>query len=156
MSPHGASRRGGILRAVLALLALGALAALGVWLIYTRGARMQEGLHDAGGRIRDKVTSQVDPEPAGPAEGPEGGGAAGPKPAPAGPGSRPPRPKSPYSVDKPPPVARTTHRVAREDTLFRIAETYYEDGTLWPIIAEANRIGPSGLKEGMVLVIPGR
>jgi nucleoid-associated protein YgaU len=159
MSYGRASQRGGILRGLLILLALAALAALGVWLIYTRGSKMQDGLHRTGDRIRGKVISEAEPEPAAPAAAAaEGGGPAAPAgPTAAGPAPRLPKPKSPYTVEKPPPVAKTTHRVAKGETFFSIAETYYENGTLWPIIAEANGLkSPADLREGMTLVIPGK
>jgi nucleoid-associated protein YgaU len=157
MSCRGASRRGGILRALLILLALAVLAALAVWLIYTRGGKMQDKLHEKVDPLRDKVGLAGAAEPSGTAGASEAGRpdqSSGPNTGAAAP--KLPKPKSPYSVAKPPPVAQTSHRVAKGDTFFSIAETYYEDGTLWPIIAEANGLKNADLKEGMLLVIPGR
>ena len=54
-------------------------------------------------------------------------------------------------------MAKTRHKVTRGETLYTLAETYYEDGSLWKLIAEANGLkDPAELREGMELVIPGR
>jgi nucleoid-associated protein YgaU len=62
-----------------------------------------------------------------------------------------------YTVQDPPPVARARHKVSRGETLYTLAETYYEDGRLWRLIARANNLkDPADLREGMVVVIPGK
>ena len=62
-----------------------------------------------------------------------------------------------YTVKDPPPIAKARHTVGKGETLYSLAETYYEDGSLWKIIAEANSLKePADLKEGMVIVIPGK
>jgi nucleoid-associated protein YgaU len=70
----------------------------------------------------------------------------------------PPAPEKPaYTVKDPPPIAKARHKVAKGETLYSLAETYYEDGSLWKIIAEANSLKePADLREGMVVVIPGK
>jgi nucleoid-associated protein YgaU len=69
----------------------------------------------------------------------------------------PETPEKPYTVKNPPPVVKTWHLVEEGDTLFGIAETYYENGKLWKLIAKANGLkDPSELKKGMELLIPGR
>lgn len=70
----------------------------------------------------------------------------------------PAKPKAPaYTLKNPPPVARARHRVTKGETLYSLAETYYEDGSLWKLIAEANNIKkPADLKEGTTITIPGR
>jgi nucleoid-associated protein YgaU len=63
----------------------------------------------------------------------------------------------PYTVDDPPPVVQTRHKVKQGETLYTLAETYYENGSLWKLIAKANGLkDPSDLREGMELTIPGR
>jgi 5'-nucleotidase len=63
----------------------------------------------------------------------------------------------PYTLKEPPPVAATRHTVMPGDTLYSLAETYYEDGALWPLIAKANGLkAPGELREGSEVVIPGR
>jgi len=68
------------------------------------------------------------------------------------------KPKAPaYTLKNPPPVARARHRVTKGETLYSLAETYYEDGSLWKLIAEANNIKkPADLKAGATITIPGR
>jgi LysM repeat protein len=80
-----------------------------------------------------------------------GAGAATTAKAPASPAS------PAYSVEDPPPVARAQHKVTKGETLYSLAETYYEDGSLWKLIARANNLkDPADLREGMVVVIPGK
>ncbi len=68
----------------------------------------------------------------------------------------PETPEKPYTVKNPPPVIKTRHLVEEGDTLFSIAETYYENGSLWKLIAKANGLkDPTELKKGMELLIPG-
>ncbi len=63
----------------------------------------------------------------------------------------------PYTLKEPPPVIATRHTVMPGDTLYSLAETYYEDGALWPLIAKANGLkAPGELREGSEVVIPGR
>ncbi|MFQ5795312.1 MAG: ester cyclase [Candidatus Bipolaricaulia bacterium] len=53
----------------------------------------------------------------------------------------------------------TTYQVKERDSLWRIAEQFYGDGTLWTVIAEANGIrvaNPRGLRIGESLIIPKR
>ncbi len=160
MKPKTHPRRGGVLKALLFLFLLLAAAAVVIYLIATRGAEMQDKLRDKGEELRDKVSGALDKGPAGSQREPE----ARPE-APAGiPAAREPvrpapeaNPRPTYTVKRPPPVQKTWHTVARGETLFSIAETYYEDGTLWKLIAEANGLkDTSGLKEGMLISIPGR
>ena len=150
------SRRGGILRGILALLGLLALVAGIAFLVAMRGAKMQDRLRQTGQRLLDKAASQAEDEPDKPAPA-DKPAEASPAP-PAQEVRKPPAdPPNNYTVEKPPPVAKTWHRVAKGETLYRIAETYYEDGSLWKIIAEANGLkSQNDLKEGMLLVIPGR
>ena len=160
MKPKTHPRRGGVLKALLLLFLLLAAAAVVIYLIATRGAEMQDKLRDKGEELRDKVSGALDKGPAGSQREP----AARPE-APAGtPAAREParpapeaNPRPVYTVKRPPPVQKTWHTVAKGETLFSIAETYYEDGTLWKLIAEANGLkDTSGLKEGMLISIPGR
>jgi nucleoid-associated protein YgaU len=157
-------RRGGVLKALLIVFVILALAGLAVFLIATRGAKMQEGLRNTGDKLRDKVTGQGE-EPQPPAQ-PQPPTAERPPDAPV----RPPPPavrttpkpppdetKPVYTVKRPPPVQKTWHTVAKGETLYTIAETYYEDGKLWKLIADANGLKDrSDVKEGMLIVIPGR
>ena len=49
----------------------------------------------------------------------------------------------------------TTHTVTADETLARIALTYYGDRKLWPYIVQYNKLSnPNGLAKGMPLVIP--
>jgi nucleoid-associated protein YgaU len=154
------TRRGGVLKMLLVLLALAAVAAGLVYLIGTRGAQMQDGIRERGDRIRGKVLGSGEEEPA----KPPASGESTPEPAKPPATGQVPKPPAPpaakprYTVEKPPPVAKARHTVAKGETLYLIAETYYEDGSLWPIIAQANGIKDetSELKEGMVIVIPGK
>jgi 5'-nucleotidase len=105
-------------------------------------------------------TGAVDPEPPGPDGAPSGSGgearAAEPGKAAAPEAKRTPAAPA-YTVQNPPPVARARHTVVKGDTLYSLAETYYEDGSLWRLIAEANSLqNPAELREGAEIVIPGR
>jgi nucleoid-associated protein YgaU len=149
-------RRGGILRGLLMLLGLLTLAAGLIFVLAMRGAKLQDGLRQTGQRLLDKAASQAE-------EGPDRAGPSGRPPtaepqAPPQEAGKPPAEAPPkYTVEKPPPVAKTWHRVAKGETLYGIAETYYEDGTLWKLIAEANGLkDQNDLKADMLLVIPGR
>jgi len=184
MSSSTYCRRGGTVRALAWICAALGAAVLVTVLLATRGGSIQKGLGDAGSRLKDKLPGlpELPGLPAGPdgqtpaaapgttpAPAPGSGPAAQPAPGAAGqPGKAPgtpeaaPRPKSagaarPYTVSDPPPVAKTRHKVTRGETLYTLAETYYEDGSLWKLIAEANGLkDPAELREGMELVIPGR
>lgn len=51
--------------------------------------------------------------------------------------------------------ASTSYTVKPGDTLWIIAQHFYNDGTKWKLIQDANKIAdPSKIKAGMVLVIP--
>ncbi|MFQ5794504.1 MAG: alpha/beta fold hydrolase [Candidatus Bipolaricaulia bacterium] len=53
----------------------------------------------------------------------------------------------------------TTYQVQAGDSLWKIAEQFYGDGTQWAVIAEANGIdveNPRGLRVGELLIIPER
>ena len=169
-SPH--LRRGGLLRGLAWLAAALGAAALVTFLFATRGGAIQEELQETGERVREKLPELPDlPElpkwpkkekeekDAGQAAAEPKKGAEPAKPArpekPAGPSKKPEKPA--YTLKNPPPVAKARHKVRGGETLYSLAETYYEDGSLWNIIAEANGIkDPAELKEGMIVVIPGR
>ncbi len=73
----------------------------------------------------------------------------------------PPLPKSALKVEKPLPRAAgdLSHVVQRGDTLYKLAEKYYGDGSLWKEIHEANKKSipnPDRLELGQRLVIPGQ
>ncbi len=160
MSPRPDHRRGGVLKALLILLLIVAAAAVVVYLIYTRGSDMQKGLRDKGEEIRDKVSGPADPAAQPEAGLPGNGATVRPPPPPAKTRSKPAggdTAKPVYSVSKPPPVEKSWHTVAKGETLYSIAETYYEDGRLWKLIADANGLKETAeLKEGMLITIPGR
>ena len=168
--------RGGTLRILAWITAAFGAAVLVTFLFATRGAEIQEGLEETTRRIKEKVpalpgipeipgipgmgyggeedvvdTDPVQPAaPAAPAEPDELAGSDEPAE------SDEPE-QSAYTVEKPPPVSRASHQVAKGDTLYSLAETYYEDGSLWRLIADANDLAdPGDLKEGMVVVIPGQ
>lgn len=55
------------------------------------------------------------------------------------------------------PHPHTVHRVARGETLDRIAARHYGDPTAWRLIADANRVhDPLALRPGTVLAVPRR
>jgi nucleoid-associated protein YgaU len=160
MNLKRAHRRGGVLKVLLIVLLLAVAAAVVIYLIYTRGADMQKGLRNKGEEIRDKVTGSADDGTAKP-PATEPTAAAPAQPPPARQVSKPPAEtsKPDYTVKKPPPVQKAWHTVAKGETLYTIAETYYEDGKLWKLIAQANGLKetePAQLKEGMLIVIPGK
>ncbi|WP_063821679.1 LysM peptidoglycan-binding domain-containing protein [Nocardia pneumoniae] len=69
------------------------------------------------------------------------------------PSGRPPGPTPARNPD----IARRFHVVQSDDTLFRLAQRFYGDGELFPIIAAANRIAdPDVIEDGQVLIIPAR
>ena len=140
------------MRLLVVLLALLVLAAGAVWFLYFHGADMQKRLRDGEKDIKKRASwnSQPAGEPKA-AEEPQ----PGREPASA---PRPPKTSKPaYTVAKPPPVAKARHVVGKDETLYRIAETYYEDGRLWKLIAEANGLrDEKDLQAGMILIIPGR
>jgi len=73
----------------------------------------------------------------------------------------PPLSKSALKVEKPLPRAARdlSHVVQRGDTLYKLAEKYYGDGSLWKEIHKANRKSipnPDRLELGQRLVIPGQ
>jgi len=78
-------------------------------------------------------------------------------PAPEAP--RAPEGLSPPELPLPPgvpAVASAQHVVQSGDTLYRIAEQYYDDPGKWPLIAKANDIrSPKHLRVGIRIVIPG-
>jgi len=152
-------RRGGILKVLLVVLVLVAAAAGVLFLIATHGTQMQEGIRERSNHLRNKVLNSDDDAPAKPpAQKEPAAEPAKPPAAREAPKPPAPSPAKPYTVKKPPPVAKAKHTVAKGETLYLLAETYYEDGSLWPIIAEANGIKDetSELKEGMVILIPGK
>jgi len=62
-----------------------------------------------------------------------------------------------YSPMTPTMTAETSYTVKAGDTLWVIAQNFYNDGTKWKIIHEANRAkisNPNNLKVGTTLVIP--
>ncbi|MHC4914593.1 MAG: LysM peptidoglycan-binding domain-containing protein [Planctomycetota bacterium] len=153
-------------------------------LFATRGSEIQRELKETGERIKEKLpelpevpelpglpgpvpgTGSNEAIPAEPTSPPEPeGGRPSPKTEepvkPKGTGSPPAEtaePKPPaYTLKEPPPVVATRHRVMPGDTLYSLAETYYENGSLWPLIAEANNLKePGELRQGSEVVIPGR
>lgn len=55
------------------------------------------------------------------------------------------------------PWTEVTHIVVKNDRLYNISIKYYDDGSKWPMIFEANRNildSPNSLKPGMELLIP--
>ena len=49
----------------------------------------------------------------------------------------------------------TVHRVGGNETLVRIAKTYYGDKKLWPYLAMYNKLwNPDGLRRNMVIMVP--
>jgi len=185
MSTNTRSKRGGILRGVAWMAAALGAFLLVVALFAFRGGRIQQELHETGNRLKDSLpelkerfpalpdlpdipdlpappenapgSDQTGTPPDGNGVQPEGGR---PEPASPAPGDSQPRPEPPveevYTVENPPPVAKARHKVGKGDTLYSLAETYYEDGKLWKLIARANNLRkPSDLREGMVVVIPG-
>ncbi|MEU2040337.1 LysM peptidoglycan-binding domain-containing protein [Nocardia niwae] len=71
----------------------------------------------------------------------------------AQPSGRPPGPTPPREPD----IARRFHVVQSSDTLFGLAQRFYGDGRLFPIIANANKIrDPNVIEDGQVLFIPAR
>lgn len=157
MHRTGFFQRGGVLRFLLILLALVALAAAAVWALAFHGADLQKQIRGKGEELKKKVSGRESP----PAEAPLPEAVRLPgdqSPAPAAVRNRPGAPRPAYTAKKPPPVAKARHTVTKQDTLYSLAETYYENGRLWTIIAEANGIKDEkvDLKEGMVIVIPGR
>jgi 5'-nucleotidase len=154
-----------MLRAVAwVAVALGAAIVVTV-LFATRGGAIQKELRQAGERLKEKLPELPTVPGAPGSTAPEAPAAPEPAKEPAAPAQPPPgtvtgkgsAPARPFTVSDPPPVAKARHKVARGETLYTLAETYYEDGSLWKLIAEANGIkDPSELREGMELVIPGR
>jgi nucleoid-associated protein YgaU len=171
---------GGALRALAWVVAAMGAAILVAVLFAYRGSDIQRGLQEKGKELKERMPQlpelpglPVPPAPGAspgqpqePAAGetqspaPIGTGeAAAPAPA-AGSATPPPTGKpapAAYTVANPPPVAKARHVVTRGETLYMLAETYYENGALWPLIAEANGLkSPAELREGMEIVIPGR
>ncbi|MFH1231487.1 MAG: LysM peptidoglycan-binding domain-containing protein [Planctomycetota bacterium] len=63
----------------------------------------------------------------------------------------------PYSSMTPTMTAETSYTVKTGDTLWIVAQNFYNDGSKWKIIHEANRAkisNPNNLKVGTTLVIP--
>ncbi len=99
-------------------------------------------------RLVDAVTAQA-PEPE-------------PTPEPAPPPEPEPEPEPEPTPDPDPPVAQktipaVTHTIRRTDTLFDLAEAYWSDPFLWPLILEANderMVDPDYLRPGHTITIP--
>ncbi len=173
ISANPNSRRGGTLRALAWVLgALGA-ALLVTALLAFKGssiqAAMKKELDQTNERLRGKFPDLPKlplPDLPGPAKEDPKDPEKVKEPAedptePVKPDAGGPPPKEPqepaFTVKKPPPVAKARHTVAKGDTLYSLAETYYEDGSLWSLIAKANSIkDPAELKQGTVIVIPGK
>jgi len=74
-----------------------------------------------------------------------------------GPEATPPRDIQPEPLT--PPGAETTYTVQPGDTLWKVAERFYNDGRLWRVIYDANRDripSVTALKVGTKLRIPPR
>jgi 5'-nucleotidase len=124
------------------------------------GATSDPEPRENGDETAEKPAAQKpaegDPKPSPDPAGKPAGGATAPT-TPPKPGEKAEPPKPEYTLKDPPPVAKARHKVAKGETLYSLAETYYEDGSLWKLIAEANKLkDPADLKEGMVVVIPGK
>ncbi len=76
-----------------------------------------------------------------------------PAPPPPAPGGTPPPAPAPAPHERVPTDEQYTVRA--RDTLYEIAERFYGDGTLWPLIRQANPgIDPNRLRIGTPLRIP--
>ncbi len=56
--------------------------------------------------------------------------------------------------ERPQPAGAVKHTVAEGDSLWYLAQQYYDDPTLWPRIQAANNLKSDQLKLGQTLVIP--
>ena len=74
-----------------------------------------------------------------------------PKPAAAG-QQTPPAPAPPKAEPKPKPAV--VHVVAKGDTYIGLAEKYYQDGSKWHLIQDANKAEATSLRIGQKITIP--
>ncbi len=186
MTSNAHSRRGGILRGVAWMAAALGAFLLVVALFAYRGGKIQQELHETSNRLKSKLPEikekfpnlpdipDLPKLPTPPADSTEGTAESNRTDHTEKPGAtkkttaakitepvEKPRPaeaaREEYTVEDPPPVAKAHHKVGKGETLYSLAETYYEDGKLWKLIAKANNLNkPADLREGMVVVIPGR